>query len=163
MESVVTLLAHATVLCKTKRALAQRMGCSEQTIQALIKGRRHLTPGQAIALANLLGLNPIEVAAQDLIEREPDPVERGRLQEGFFRRGIAGGVAMLLIFGDAATNEAHADGLSGDRQSCQFIHCRAFLRALFRRALEVLTATLSTEDTGPRSGPREHPFLSTAS
>lgn len=54
MKSVIALLAEAGALCKTKRALAAQLGMSEQNLQGVIHGRRHLTPTQVLALADLL-------------------------------------------------------------------------------------------------------------
>lgn len=99
MESIKTLIDTAVKRCHTKRALASRLGLTEQNLQGVYKGRRHLTPGQAIALAHLCDADPLAVLAEVAIEKEVDPIERGRLQEGFFRRGIAGAVVFCLLFG----------------------------------------------------------------
>lgn len=130
MESVIALLDKALCLCKTKRELANRLGTSEQTVQAVYKGRRHLTPAQAIALANMLDISPLRVMAQVTIEREKDPEERGRLKEGFFRRGIAGAVVFCLASATMTPENVAAKGLSvgadDARQSGQSIHRRSF-------------------------------------
>lgn len=84
MESVFTLLEKGTKICRTKRELATRMECSEQTVQALLRKRRHLTTRQCVTLAALLGLDAKDVAAQDLLERERDPIHRKLIGEGFF-------------------------------------------------------------------------------
>jgi len=88
MESVRTLIDRAAELCRTKRELAHKLGTTEQTLQAVLHSRRHLTPGQTIGLAHMLGLDPRDVLAQSTIERENDPMERGRLSDGFFPRRI---------------------------------------------------------------------------
>lgn len=108
MQTVVSLLTQALSLCSSKRDLARRLGCSEQNLQALMKGARHLTTAQAIALANMTGIPPAEVLAVDAIEREKDPEERGRFREAFFRRGIVGGAAIMIICGATATSDARA-------------------------------------------------------
>jgi transcriptional regulator with XRE-family HTH domain len=97
MKSILTLLDAAAESCKTQRELAARLGIAPPTLQAVLKGRRHLTPGQAVALANLVNLDPRDVLAQCVIEREDDKQERGRLQEAFFPRGILGAVALCFM------------------------------------------------------------------
>lgn len=89
MESVFTLLEKGTKICRTKRELAARMECSEQTVQALLRKRRHLTTRQCVTLAALLGLDAKDVAAQDLLERERDPIHRKLIGESFFGKGKA--------------------------------------------------------------------------
>lgn len=98
LESVELLLAQAVEVCKTKRALASRLGVSEQNLQGLMAGRRHLNAQQVIALANVLGMDATRVLALATVARAKDPVERGRLLEGFFRRGIAGAVVIFGIY-----------------------------------------------------------------
>jgi len=111
MEPVETLLARATVMCGTKRELARRIGISEQNLQGVIKGRQFLTPKQTIGLANMLDVSPLELLAQVTVAREKDPVERGRLMEGFLRRGTLGAVVMCLAIGTATSDEVKAQAI----------------------------------------------------
>jgi len=66
MQTVVSLLTQALSMCTSKRDLARRLGCSEQNLQALMKGARHLTVAQVIALGNMTGVPPSEVLVRKL-------------------------------------------------------------------------------------------------
>lgn len=107
--TVVALLAEAQGRCKTKRALAAAIGTTEQNLQAIFRGDRHLTAAQCIALASLIGRPAPEVLAIDAVDRAKEPQERERLREGFFRRGIAGGLAALLLAAGASPEASALD------------------------------------------------------
>lgn len=128
MESVKTLLDKAAVMCGQKRVLAHRLGCSEQNLQALFRGTRHLTPRETSALANILDVNALELLGQVTIEREKDPVEKGRLMESFFRRGIAGATVICLIFGVGGDAEAASKPYYENSQSLLTNHCQHLRR-----------------------------------
>lgn len=103
-----TLIDNAAAICGSNKALAQRIGITEPALSSVKAGRRYLTPEQSIGLAHILGIDPKALLAEVTIEREQDPEKRGRLREAFFPRGIAGGLAILLLCIGIATDRAEA-------------------------------------------------------
>ena len=108
MKSVEALIDEAAAICKTKRALASRLGLSEQNLQGVYKGRRHLTAEQAAWLADILGKDAAQVWAVVTINREQDPAARARLSEAFFRRAILGASICLGTLAATAPENAEA-------------------------------------------------------
>jgi len=97
MKSVHALIDEAVNVCKTKRALASRLGLTEQNLQGVYNGRRFLTCMQSAILADLIDKDATQVWAIVSIEKEQDEPARNYLREAFFRRAI-GGAAMVCAF-----------------------------------------------------------------
>lgn len=138
MESVQDLIAKGAEICGTKRALAARMETTEQTLQAVLRGDRGLTTPQAIALANITQQDPKNVLAQCSIEREKDPVKRGRLAEAFFPRGTLGAAAILVAFGLAGAG----DEAPSVPDKVDYLHIVRRLKAQGLAALAALVACI---------------------
>lgn len=99
--SVQALIDEALAVCVKKRTLAARLGLTEQNLQGVIRGRRHLTTAQALSLAQMIDRPAAEVLAVVAIERETDEGERERLRAGFFGLRTVGGLAGALVLAGA--------------------------------------------------------------
>lgn len=113
MQSVKALIDDGVKVCKTKRALASRLGVTEQNLQGIYNGRRYLTCVQAAILAELIDKDAAQVWAVVSIEKEKDEPARSYLREAFFRRAIGGAAVFFAIVGSfptpsEATEDSHA-------------------------------------------------------
>lgn len=79
--SINYLIDKATEKAGTRYQLAKKLAVFPNVIYELEKGKRKLTPKQAIYLAEIAGEDPKEAALFAITEGEKDPTEKERLKK----------------------------------------------------------------------------------
>ena len=86
MHSIKTLLDHCVTLCGSQRALAERIGSTQQDVHKWTTGKRPLSPATVGQLCDLLQLegNDAQRLAAEAIINNAKPEKQGVLRRAFF-------------------------------------------------------------------------------
>lgn len=104
MESTITLIDKAALVCGGQNALAEKLGFSKGTMSDMKHGRKAISPATAAELADIAGEDIDAAIKLAVFESVKGTRRESKIREILGKALVAGGAAMLLSSCSGAAN-----------------------------------------------------------